>query len=280
MKAGHIPTRRGKVRAGWMRSRPTGLRADRSHPSLRWHSGRGTAGDSRFSVVPMKELRQGVLSTAPVAPGVIAFGLLYGMMARQVGFSPWEAWAMSLIVHAGSAQFAVLGMWGNAGAAPILLTTLVINLRHLLMAASVAPRLRGLSPLRKAFLALWLSDESYALTMAAYERGQGSPEYFMGANVGIYLVWTTSGLVGALLGTAIPDPGRYGLDLIFPLAFLGLLTAFVRDRVSLAVALAAGGLALGGALLLPGKWYVVVAGLLGSGLGLLLEEGRAAWASS
>ena len=225
----------------------------------------------------MRDFRRGLLATLPLAPGVVAFGLLYGVMARQVGFSPWEAWAMSLIVHAGSAQFTALGMWEAVGAIPIILTTLVINLRHLLMGASMAPHLRGLHPLWKALLALWMSDESYALAIAEYERGQGSHWYFLGANVGIYLAWPTSGLLGALVGTAIPDPGRYGLDLVFPLAFLGLLTAFLKDRISLAVALGAGGLALLGADLLPGKWYVVIAGLLGSGLGLLLEKVGGAW---
>jgi 4-azaleucine resistance transporter AzlC len=228
----------------------------------------------------MSDLKRGMLDTAPLAPGVIAFGLLYGMVARQVGFSPWEAWAMSLIVHAGSAQFAVLGMWVTAGAIPILLTTLAINLRHLLMGASVAPHLRGLHPLRRAFLALWMSDESYALAIAAYERGTGSPRYFLGANLGIYLLWPTSGLVGALLGTALPDPSRYGLDLVFPLAFLGLLASFLKDRIGVTVALAAGGLALLGAILLPSGWTVVAAGLLGSFLGLLLEETKGAWTGS
>jgi 4-azaleucine resistance transporter AzlC len=207
----------------------------------------------------------------PLAPGVIAFGLLYGMMARQVGFGPWEAWAMSLVVHAGSAQFAAVGMWASAGAVTIVLTTLIINLRHLLMGASVAPHVRELSWSWKALLALWMSDESYALAIAEYEQGRGNRWYFLGANVGIYLVWPASGLAGALLGTTIPDPGRYGLDLIFPLAFLGLLVSFLKDRISLVVALAAGGLALLDACLLPGKWHIVAAGLLGSFLGLLLE---------
>ena len=225
----------------------------------------------------MRDFRRGLLATLPLAPGVVAFGLLYGVMARQVGFSPWEAWAMSLIVHAGSAQFTALGMWEAVGAIPIILTTLVINLRHLLMGASMAPHLRGLHPLWKALLALWMSDESYALAIAEYERGRGSHWYFLGANVGVYLAWPTSGLLGALVGTAIPDPGRYGLDLVFPLAFLGLLTAFLKDRISLVVALGAGGLALLGADLLPGKWHVIVAGLLGSGLGLLLEKVKEAW---
>jgi predicted branched-subunit amino acid permease len=102
----------------------------------------------------MKDFKRGPLATAPLTPGVVAFGLLYGVIARQVGFSAWEAWAMSLIVHAGSAQFVTLGMWTIAGPGPIILTTLVINLRHLLMGASVAPHLRGLSSLWRASLAL------------------------------------------------------------------------------------------------------------------------------
>ena len=227
-----------------------------------------------------RDFGRGLLATLPLAPGVIAFGLLYGLMARQVGFNPWETWAMSLIVHAGSAQFTVLGMWETAGPIPIILTTLVINLRHLLMGASIAPHVRKLSPMWKALLALWLVDESYALAIAEYERGHGTHWYLLGANVGLYLMWPTSGLASALLGAALPDPSRYGLDLVFPLAFLGLLMTFLKDRVSIAVALAAAVLALAFAFLLPGKWYVIVAGLLASGLGLVLEEVQQAWKSS
>jgi 4-azaleucine resistance transporter AzlC len=220
----------------------------------------------------MSKFRRGLLAALPLAPGVVAFGLLYGMMARQVGFSPWGACVMSLAVHAGSAQFTALGMWGASGAIPIILTTLVVNLRHLLMGASIAPHLEDLSRPWKALLALWMSDESYALAIAEYQRGTGNRWYFLGANVGIYVAWGVSGLMGGLLGTAVPDPERYGLELIFPLGFLGLLTTFMEDRVGVMVAFVSGALALAGAFLLPGKWYVIVAGLLGSGLGAVLEE--------
>jgi 4-azaleucine resistance transporter AzlC len=210
----------------------------------------------------------------------VAFGLLYGMMARQVGLTPWEALAMSAIVHAGSAQFTALGMWEVSGPVPIILTTLVINLRHLLMGASVAPFLRRLSLPWRALLALWMSDESYALAIAAYDCGEGSRWYFLGANLGIYLVWPVSGLVGALLGSTVPEPGRYGLDLVFPLAFLGLLMTFLEDRTGVLVALASGGLALLGVFVLSGNWHVILAGLAGSGLGLVLDEVGRAWKRS
>ncbi len=227
----------------------------------------------------VKDLKRGLIASIPLDIGVAAFGLLYGVMARKVGFTPWETWAMSLIVHAGSAQFAALGMWEGANALAIILTTFVINLRHLLMGASLAPYLRGVSPIWKAGLALWMSDESYALTIAEYKRGKGSQGYFLGANLGIYIAWTTSGLVGALLGSRIPDPGQYGLDLIFPLGLLGLLSSFLENRIDVAVALLAGALGLAGAFILPGKWYVIAAGIVGGVLGILMEEAAACQSS-
>ena len=77
----------------------------------------------------MRNLRRGLLAALPVAPGIVAFGLLYGMMARQVGLSPWEAVGMSTVVYAGSAQLTALGIWGTAGAAAILALAVMRTIR-------------------------------------------------------------------------------------------------------------------------------------------------------
>ncbi len=220
---------------------------------------------------------RGLMTTAPLVPGVVIFGLLYGVLARQVGLTPGEAWAMSLIVHAGSAQFTALGMWASASTWTIVLTTLAINLRHLLMGASIAPYLLGLRRYWRPLLALWMSDESYAVAITAYRQGTGSAAYFLGANVAIYLVWPVSGLVGALVGTTIPEPSRYGLDLVFPLTFLGLLMSFIEDRTTAVVAVVAGLLAIGGSRVLSGQWHVLLAGLAASLGGIILEEVERAW---
>ena len=225
----------------------------------------------------LADFRRGLIAIAPLLPGVAIFGLLYGVMARQVGLSPWEAWAMSLIVHAGSAQFTALGMWASAGTWAIVLTTLAINLRHLLMGASIAPYLLGLRRYWRPVLALWMADESYAVSITAYRQGTGSAAYFLRANVGIYLAWPTSGLMGALVGMALPDPTRYGLDLVFPLAFLGLLMAFIEDRKTAAVAVVAGLLAIASSQMLSGQWHILIAGLLASLGGIALEEVERAW---
>ncbi|GAB4400982.1 MAG: hypothetical protein Kow00123_09690 [Anaerolineales bacterium] len=183
---------------------------------------------------------------------------------------------MSAIVHAGSSQFAALGMWLSATPSAIVLTTLIINLRHLLMGASVAPYLKHL-PLRwKMLLALWMSDESYATAIAAYERGRGSEWHFLGANLCIWIVWWPSGLAGAVAGQSIPDLSRYGLEMVFPLAFIGLAASFFKGRASAVAAGVAAVAAVLGAVWLPGNWHIIGAGLLGSLAGLAAaREGSA-----
>ncbi|MDH7489401.1 MAG: AzlC family ABC transporter permease [Anaerolineae bacterium] len=221
-------------------------------------------------------LARGFLDALPLTPGVVMFGLVYGVAARAVGLSPVETAGMSAIVHAGSSQFAALGMWLSATPGAIVLTTLIINLRHLLMGASVAPYLRHL-PLRwKMLLALWMSDESYATAIAAYERGRGSEWHFLGANLCIWIVWWPSGLAGALAGQSIPDLSRYGLEMVFPLAFIGLAASFFKGRASAVAAGVAAVTAVLGAVWLPGNWHIIGAGLLGSLAGLAaVREGGA-----
>jgi 4-azaleucine resistance transporter AzlC len=202
---------------------------------------------------------------------VIASALVYGLTARQVGLSLGQAWLMSLTVFAGAAQFSALQVWRTATAGMIILVSLVVNLRYLLMSASIAPHLRELPWRLKALAAFMLSDESYALAMARYSSGQGGFAYLAGANLGLYMQWAVGSLSGTLLGAALPDLSLYRLDLIFPLAFLGLLVPLIADRVTLVVALVAGALAVGGGALLPGRWHLLIAALAASTVGIVLE---------
>jgi predicted branched-subunit amino acid permease len=175
------------------------------------------------------------------------------------------------VVFAGAAPLTPVGRIA-AGVAPlpIVVTTLIINARHLLLAASLAPYLRRAPAWVKALLAFQLTDESYAVGMRAFLDGRGSAAYQLGANLSMDLIWPVSTAAGLLLGGLIPNPAAYGLDLIFPLTFIGLLVPVLRDRVSCGVAGLAAVLALTGALLLPGRWYILLAGVVASGVGALL----------
>ncbi len=216
-------------------------------------------------------VRAGVSAAAPLLPGAIAFGMVYGLAARQAGLSLAAATAMSVTVFAGAAQFTAVSMWGQAGGGLIVLATLMINLRHLLMGASVAPYLSGQPGSWKALLAFGLTDESYALTISRYLCGEGSREFFLGANLAIYGGWVLSTLAGGILGGMVVDPGRWGIGLVFPLTFLGLLVPLLVRPVTGIVALASGIVAVATAAWLPGKGNLVLAILVGSAIGTIAE---------
>lgn len=219
------------------------------------------------------DVREGFVALLPLWLAAAPFGALYAIQARIAGLSLWETQAMSLFVFAGASQFTAVTLL-LAGATPlaIVLATLIVNLRHALLAASVAPYLRGVGALGRAGLAFQLTDESYALSIRRFQAGSGSPAYLLGTNLSMYLCWQAATFGGYLLGSTLPDPTRFGLDLVFPLTFLGLLLPMLVNRPAWAAALVATILALAGRALLPGHWYIMLAGIGGSLAGALLAR--------
>lgn len=215
-----------------------------------------------IQISPRTEFRNGLLAAAPLWLGAAPFGMIYAVSALAAGLSPAQTLAMSLLVFAGAAQFTAVGMFA-AAAAPlaVIITTLIVNARHVLLTASLMPHLRTVTPWRRVLLAAQLTDESYALGMSSFLEGRGSAAFTIGANLSIYIVWQASTLIGILIGRAIPDPAAYGLDLVFPLTFIGLLTPLLRKAANRATALVALALTVGGALWLPGSWYILLAGM-------------------
>jgi 4-azaleucine resistance transporter AzlC len=198
----------------------------------------------------------------PLWLGAAPFGVIYAVSALAAGLSPAQTLAMSLLVFAGAAQFTAVGMFAAAAAPPaIVATTLIVNARHVLLTASLMPYLRDVGPWRRLLLAVQLTDESYALGARRFLEERGSATFTIGANLGIYVVWQCSTLAGILIGRAIPDPAAYGLDLVFPLTFIGLLVPLLRGPANRGVALIAAALTIGGALWLPGSWYILIAGM-------------------
>lgn len=217
--------------------------------------------------------RAGFIATTPLWLGVAPFGAIYAVSALAAGLSPAQTLAMSLFVFAGASQFTAAGLFA-AGVAPatIVITTLVINARHALLSASLAPFVRHARPSTKALLAAQLTDESYAIGMRRWLAGDGSVGFQFGSNVSLYVIWQASTLAGMWLGSLIPDPGAYGLELVFPLTFIGLLMPLLKERVNVVVAVLAAVLTLAAALLMPGSWYILVAGIVASGIGAFLTR--------
>ncbi|MBM3145241.1 MAG: AzlC family ABC transporter permease [Chloroflexi bacterium] len=220
-----------------------------------------------------REFLSGVKDELPILVGVIPFGMIYGILALGAGLTTIEAQAMSAVVFAGSAQFMVVQLAGvGAPALVMILTGLVINLRHALYSASVAPYLRHLSPLWKALLAYLLTDEAYAVTITHYNKGgeyRLKHWYFLGAGLALWSSWQISSMAGIFMGTRVPP--EWSLDFTLALTFIALVIPALEDRASVLAAIAAGVaavLAFG----LPFKLGLMIAALIGILTGLWGEE--------
>jgi 4-azaleucine resistance transporter AzlC len=211
----------------------------------------------------------GFRAMAPLWLGVIPFALAYAVTARDAGLSVLETQALSLLVFAGSAQFSAAGLFGaGAGGVEIVLTTFLLNVRHVLYGLSLGRRMK-LAPRQRPVAAYFLTDEAFGVVAAASDRRFS---FLLGAELSLFLTWNLATFGGALLGDAIPDPAELGVDLIFPLAFLALLVPLLRTRIELAVAVVSGALAYVLARELPGGLPILVTGVLGSLLGAWLTR--------
>ena len=191
--------------------------------------------------------RRLLVESLGIAVSAIGFGFVYGLSAHDAGFSPIEAMAMSVIVFAGAAQFAAVGY--VAGGLPwigVILLTGLLNARHLLYSASLAPWLQDVPRPRRAVMAHVLTDEAFALAMAHFRRLGRTDErgYWIGAIVATFIPWNLATLAGVVVGGSIPDPNQFGVDVIFPAAMIGLAVGLVTGRRELVAAIAGGGIAV------------------------------------
>lgn len=217
----------------------------------------------------------GLRAELPLILGVFPFGMIYGVVAVNAGMPASAAQAMSAVVFAGSAQFAAAQL--VAGGAPtlvLIMTIFVLNLRHALYSASVAPFTKHLSPLWKAGLSYLLTDEAYAVTILHYEEESKNDQrhwFFFGAGLTLWTFWQISTAAGIFLGTVIPS--SWSLDFAAALTFIAMTIPLLRDKAAVAAAAAAGLVAII-AYPLPFKLGLVAAAFAGILTGMLVE-GRA-----
>ena len=217
--------------------------------------------------------RRLLVESLGIAVSAIGFGFVYGLSAHDAGFSPIEAMAMSVIVFAGAAQFAAVGY--VAGGLPwigVLVLTGLLNARHLLYSASLAPWLQEVPRPRRAVMAHLLTDEAFALSIAHFRRLGRTDErgYWIGAIVATFIPWNLATLAGVLVGGSIPDPNQFGVDIIFPAAMIGLAVGLITGRRELVAAIAGGGIAVVVALLVSPAIGIVAGGVMGPAVGLLV----------
>lgn len=229
-----------------------------------------------MEAIGFKELKEGVKDTIPLMIGVIPFGITCGVMGITVGLLPLEVMMMSAFVFAGSSQFTAITMMGagvTAGGV-ILLTTLLLNLRHLLMGFSLASHMQKLPMPLQSLLAFLLTDEAYAVTSTRIMNRGYSKEYHLGVSLSLYVIWFSATAIGAYLGSYIPDPLAWGLDFAMPATFLVLLLPLLSDKNNRITCLVAAVTSIVTAIYLPGKWYIIITCLFSSVVGGLLSKGE------
>ncbi len=219
-----------------------------------------------------KTFWDGVRAEIPLLIGVFPFGMIYGALAVNAGLSTAASQLMSSIVFAGSSQFVTTQLvHDRAPAFVIVLTIAVVNLRHMLYSASIAPYLKDLSLRWKILLSYLLTDEAYAPSILNYEK-EGLMVYkhwfLLGAGFALWFIWQVSTAVGVFLGASINN--EIPLDFALPLTFIAMIVPILKNRAMVLSALSAGLVALI-AQPLPFKLWLILAALTGIIVGTVLE---------
>lgn len=222
-----------------------------------------------------KEFFNGIRDTFPLLLGAFPFGLIYGTLAINSGLSVQAAMAMSAIVFAGSSQFIAVGL--VAAGAPvsiIILTTFVVNLRHMLYSAALLPDLKKLNQRWRFVLAFFLTDETFAVSAGRYRQTDESPHkhyYQLGSSIAMYLNWQLWTAVGLLVGSRIPEAQSWGLDVAMIVTFIGMTIPYIKNKPMIMAVLTSAVVSLI-TNQMPYKLGLIAAAISGIIAGLLIER--------
>jgi 4-azaleucine resistance transporter AzlC len=222
---------------------------------------------------PRSEFFAGCRGMIPLVVGAIPFGIIFGTLSDDLSFG--ATLAMSALVFAGSSQFIALGLLATGTALPlIILTTFVVNLRHLLYAVTLVPYLQRSPQIWKLLLGFWLTDEAFMVAIARYHQADSSPYkhwYHFGAASFMYANWQLCTLIGLTIGQFIPNVRNWGLDFAMSVTFIGMIVPYLINQPMVAAVFVAGVSALF-THSFPHQLGLMVASLLGIAAGVLCEK--------
>jgi 4-azaleucine resistance transporter AzlC len=215
---------------------------------------------------------RGASRALPITLGYIPIGFAYGVLAQKAGLSTFNTLAMSVFVYAGSSQLIAVGLI-TAAAPPlsIILTTFIVNLRHMLMASALAPYLRDWGRAELSGFAFEITDETFALHAVEFPNASPGKAESLALNLTAQISWVGGSWLGLVAGGLITDVKPYALDYALPAMFIALLILQIKDRSQALVALISGIMAVGLTLAGISQWSVIIATILGATLGVIIE---------
>jgi 4-azaleucine resistance transporter AzlC len=220
-----------------------------------------------------KDILRGLKTAFPIALGYLPLGMAFGILAAQQGLTALDVFFLSFLVYAGSAQFIASAMISSgAASAAIILTTFLVNLRHLLMSASLAPYLKHISSPVLAWISTGITDETFAAGYPEASSGKVTPAFYIGLHCLSHASWIFATVTGCLLGTRITNPEKWGLDFALPAMFIALLFMQLKNKKDILVALAAGILSTALAFVLKDNFNIIAATMTAASVGVLIEK--------
>jgi len=214
----------------------------------------------------------GVITALPIMLGYLPIGFAFGVLAQKAGLSTFNTLLMSIIVFAGSAQLIAVGLVAN-GIAPltIILTTFIVNLRHLLFSAAIFPHLAHWRKRDLAIFAYELTDETFAVHSTRFELEPAKKSEAFAINIVAHITWVLGGWMGVVVGQLLVDVEPLALDYVLPAMFIGLLVMQIKSRTQVWVALLAGTASVAFLLLGFSQLHVIIATIIGATFGAWME---------
>ena len=216
---------------------------------------------------------KGIIDVSPLMIPVVPFGLIFGVLAIDIGFSPLETMGMSLIIFGGASQIVLLQLFSGGASSLVIISSVgAVNSRHLLYGAVVSEHLSDLKLIWKIIISYFLIDQAFAISNEYLKKNKNSNRYFhlVGGGATCWIIWQSTTLMGIILGSAIPE--KLGLSFAVPLTFLALLVNDFRKLINIVVIIISGLVATLGYNYIPFKAYVIVAALVGLFTAMILTK--------
>ena len=210
----------------------------------------------------LKIFFKGIIDVSPLMIPVVPFGLIFGVLSIDIGFTPLETMGMSIIIFGGASQIILLQLFtGGASSLVIISSVGAVNSRHLLYGAVVSEHLSDLKMIWKILISYFLVDQAFARSNEYFKNNSNNNKYFhlVGGGITCWVIWQTTTFLGIVLGSFIPE--KLGLSFAVPLTFLALLVNDFRKLINVIVIIISGIVATFGFSYIPYKAYAIVAGL-------------------
>ena len=216
---------------------------------------------------------KGIIDVSPFMIPVVPFGLIFGILSIDIGFSPLTTMGMSLIIFGGASQIILLQLFSGGASSFIIISSVgAVNSRHLLYGAVVSEHVSDLKLIWKIIISYFLIDQAFALSNEYFKKNKDRNKYFhlVGGGVTCWIIWQSSTFLGIILGEAIPE--KLGLSFAVPLTFLALLVNDFRKFINIVVIITSGFVSTLGYNYIPYKAYVIVAALTGLIVAFILTK--------